>query len=210
MNSSAWITDISIIAVQTMHPPIGRTPVTPTPPQRRRGRLPLTPLPLLPPLPPPLALPTRSLTTISAPEHLRVCVPLPPAPNLCPLARPLHPAALGTARPRSFTPCARPLSSLTSTPTPNLTPCICPNRPPRLLLRMGPRPKRMAPPFTSNPRSFSLVTISSLAPRKPPAPLSLLHLHGQPVPVAGREEPSWRGKYRALLNLLPLTQITHK
>lgn len=177
-----------IIAARMMHPPIGRTPVTPTPPLRRRGCLPLTPLPHLPP--PPLAPPTRSLTTTSTPEHLRAFVPSLPTPNPCLPARPLPPAALATAHPHPPTPFARPLSSLTSTPTPNPIPCTCPNRPPRQTLRMQPCPKRMAPPFTSNPRSFLLATICSWAPPNPPTPPYLLPLHGQPVPVAGREESS--------------------
>ena len=190
--SSPWDIHMFIIAARMMHPPIGRTPVTPTPPLRRRGRLPLTRLPPLPP--PPLALPTRSLTTISTPEHLRLCVPSLPLPNPCPPARPLPRAAPAIAHPRSPTPSARPLCSLTSTPTPNPAPCTCPNRPPCPTLRMRPCPIQMAPPFTSNPRSFWLVTISSWAPPNLPTLPYLLPLHGQPVPVAGRKEPSWLGK----------------
>lgn len=184
-------TFIFIIAARMTHLPIGRTPVTPTPPLRRRGRHPLTPLShLLPPPPPPLALPTRSITTIYAPEHLRVCVPSLPAPSPCLSARPLPTAVLATAHPRSPTPFVRPLSRLTSTPTLNPAPCTYPNRPPYPTLRMQPRPKRMVPPFTSNPHSFFLVKICSWAPPNPSTPPYLFPLHGQPVSVAEREEPS--------------------
>lgn len=178
---------IFIIAARMMHPPIGRTPVMPTPPLRRRGRLPLTPLPrllLLPPL-----VPTCSLTIISSPEHLRVCVLLLPVLILCLLGRPLRPVRLLAARPRPL-PFAPPLSSLISTPTPNPSPCTCTNRPPSPVLRMRPFLNRMAPPFTSNPPSFLLATTCSWVPPNPLIPPYLLPLRGQPVPVTRREEPS--------------------
>lgn len=142
-------TFIFIIAARMTHLPIGRTPVTPTPPLRRRGRHPLTPLShLLRPLPPPLALPTHSITTICAPEHLRVCVPFFPALSLCLLARLLPIAALASAHPRSPPPFAHPLSRLTSTLTLNPVPCTYPNRPRCPTLSMQPCPKRMVPHFT--------------------------------------------------------------
>lgn len=162
-----------------IRPRIGRTPVTTTPPPRRRGRPHLT-LPLPPPLPP-LALPLRPLTIISTPEHHRVCALLLPTLILCPPVRPHLRAGPCTARPRCPL-SARLLSSSMSTPTPNPAPCLS------LRMRLPPS-KPTARSFISNPRLFSLATICSRALPNHPAPLCPPPLLGQPVPVPETEEP---------------------
>lgn len=164
----------------TRHP-IGRIPVMPAPPPRRKG-LPLrtrflSPIRFLTPRPTldcsPARVPSLPRPTPSRPRRL-----LPPCP----------PAGLFTTPLRSF----RHPALWTSTLILNPVSCTCPDRarsPPTPRMRHTPTlPPR---PFTSNPRLFCPVT----TPPTLTLPLTLLLRRGPPASVSEREDSEWLGNY---------------
>lgn len=169
--------------------PIGRIPVTPFPPLRRKGPpLRTRSLPLIRFLTP---RPTLECSPARVPSHLYPNLSRPGRLLLrCPPAGPFTPLLLSFRRPALWT----------STPTLNPVSCTCPNRarPPQTP-RMRRTPTLPPRPSTSNPRLFCPVT----TPPTLTLLLTLLLRRGPPVSVSEREDSEWLGNYPQSSNKQP-------